>query len=116
MSQSPIRIVDKVWGKEYWFANSPLYCLKFLEVNYGHWCSLHFHEKKVETFVVVQGSIDVEVDGYMHRMEAGDLSSLTIWPYQQHRFTSLIQDLPAIIVETSTQHFEDDSTRLESSR
>jgi D-lyxose ketol-isomerase len=50
--------VEKPWGKEIWIAKgSPdfPYVLKEIRINTGSKSSLHFHIKKQETNVVVQG-------------------------------------------------------------
>ncbi len=80
--------VPKGWGKELWIANSPLYCGKKLIVQ----MELQHTDGKKESFV----------------MNPGD--SLHIPQLLVHRFTG-IED--SEIFEFSTQHFDEDSHRLE---
>ena len=47
--------VPKGWGYELWIANSPLYCGKKLVFSPNTRCSLHYHEKKDETFYIESG-------------------------------------------------------------
>jgi mannose-6-phosphate isomerase-like protein (cupin superfamily) len=50
----PLR-VEKGWGYELIFANTPEYCGKILHFNSGKKTSMHFHVKKTETFYVYSG-------------------------------------------------------------
>ncbi len=50
-------IVPKNWGKEIIHVNSELYCLKELYLNRSYQCSLHFHGRKTEDFVMRSGTM-----------------------------------------------------------
>ncbi len=102
----PLKVVMKSWGYEEWIANTPMYCGKLLHVNEGKQCSYHFHERKHETFTVLEGRIILTLDGVAHVMEPG--SVVDIPPYTRHRFRS---PGGATVLEVSTQHFEFDSIR-----
>ncbi len=52
-----IQIKLKPWGKEIWFAKTPFYAGKIIEIMKGHRCSLQFHEKKSETQYLYSGKI-----------------------------------------------------------
>lgn len=79
----------------------------------GKRCSMHFHVIKSETFFVESGKIQME---FVHKngkkevfeMVPGDTCEIT--PGLMHRFTG-IED--SAVFEFSTQHFEDDSYRVE---
>ncbi len=103
-----VKVVQKGWGHEEWIANSAAYCSKLLHVDKGKKCSLHFHEHKMETFHILKGRIQLEVEGDMDYLSEGMI--IDIWPYQHHRFTAMVD---SIILEVSTQHFESDTTRIE---
>ena len=51
---------DKKWGRELWVVNIPQYCGKILEFNEGSSFSMHYHIKKEETWVVIQGQFEME--------------------------------------------------------
>jgi mannose-6-phosphate isomerase-like protein (cupin superfamily) len=106
-----LQIVPKLWGHEKWVENNDKYCCKILSVNKGYQCSLHYHEKKDETFVVTQGHIRLELGSEVHHLYPG--SFMRIPPKTPHRFTG-IED--SLITEVSTHHDEADSFRLEKSR
>jgi mannose-6-phosphate isomerase-like protein (cupin superfamily) len=101
-------IHEKVWGHEKWIVNTPLYCGKFLFLNKGKRCSLHYHKNKDETFYVVTGKILMEVDNKKRIMEDGDIQRII--PLVVHRFSGLES---SVIIEFSTHHEESDSYRLD---
>jgi len=96
-------VKEKIWGKEFWISNTPEYCGKVLVLNRQYRCSRHYHKLKKETFFVISGEVLMEYD-------SGDLKvlrpgmSMTILPYQRHRFTGLAP--VSEIIEFSSQHFE----------
>lgn len=102
---------DKVWGKEFWIANNPDYCGKVLVLNRQHRCSIHYHKIKKETFLVISGMVLLEYEGVEpdQKVILKQGMSVTIEPYQKHRFTGLAS--VSEIIEFSSQHFEDDSYR-----
>jgi mannose-6-phosphate isomerase len=109
----PIHIQPKGWGEEHWIHNGEDYCGKKMFLKKGKRCSLHYHVKKSETFFVQKGKVQMELvrDGgklEVFVMNPGDTCEIA--PYLQHRFTGL-ED--SEMFEFSTQHFEDDSYRIE---
>jgi len=65
---------------------------------------LHHHKKKKETFQLLSGDLEVEVDGHRTLMEVGAL--VTVEVGQWHKFQTLNG---AVIEEISTHHYSDDS-------
>jgi len=47
----------KPWGREIWFAHTPKYAGKILEIKKGHRYSLQYHEEKVETQYIFSGKV-----------------------------------------------------------
>ena len=107
-----MKIVPKKWGREEWIVNNDLYCLKFLYVNAGWRCSIHYHKEKDETFYFDRGLIYLELMGEKKIMRPGDIQRII--PYQKHRFTGLV--LESRIIEVSTHHEDSDSYREEDGR
>ena len=110
------KIHEKVWGYEDWIINTPLYCSKILYLNKGWRCSLHYHKEKDETFYLLEGRVFLELesdrdfDNMTQVMKIGDTTR--VHPFLLHRFTGLMDSK---ILEISTQHFDEDSYRLEPS-
>ena len=105
---------QKGWGHEVWIVNNPSYCGKILVVKKGKRCSLHFHKEKTETMFVNKGQIEMTYGSLDSTVRSkvvllvGD--AFHIPPLMVHQFLAL-ED--SEIIEVSTQHFEQDSFRLE---
>ena len=50
---------DHLWGYELWIENNEKYCSKLLILNEGFESSWHYHERKDETFVVLDGQVSL---------------------------------------------------------
>ena len=111
--REPVHLQPKGWGHEVWIHNDEKYCGKILVVKAGKRCSLHYHRRKHETFYVQSGRIDMRLrhpDGREESFEMAPGAILELAPGTAHQFRG-IED--SEIFEFSTQHFEDDSIRLE---
>lgn len=104
-------VYKKVWGWEEWIENSDLYCLKKLHLNKGHQCSYHYHKIKDETFYLLSGKVDMIIDKEYIVFPIN--TAIHIKPNMVHLFRGL-ED--SVILEVSTQHFENDSYRLTKSK
>lgn len=106
----------KVWGRELWIANNPDYCGKILEFNNGANFSMHFHAIKKETWYVLEGEFLLEYYDYQTAVRKhtalfpGDV--VHVEPNTLHKLSAVTEGR---ILEVSTQHFENDSYRIEPS-
>lgn len=123
------QLVPKKWGFEKWITNKPEYCGKLLYVVKNRSCSLHFHKLKDETFFIASNCISLEFIlpdewTFSENDPLEDYSKLKyntcildegsvfhIPPFTIHRFKAVNGD--AKIFEISTQHFDEDSYRIE---
>ncbi len=103
-----IKVVPKDWGREIWVINNKHYCEKLLEINKGWRSSLHYHNKKDETFTLDEGLILMEHPRNEWVMYPGNAQRIK--PGQTHRFTALERSL---IRECSTHHHDSDTVRFE---
>lgn len=94
--------VDKPWGYELRWATTDRYLGKVLHVKRGEALSLQYHERKEESIMVASGVLDLELDGVVHRLRAGDTAHIT--PGTRHRLTA-VEDCD--VFEVSTPHMED---------
>ena len=108
-------IVDKGWGYEKWICNSELYCGKLLFFFKEKKCSWHFHKLKDETFYLHSGKILLKygfnsdiLKSEEKILNPGD--SFYIPPGLKHQMFALEN---SELYEFSTQHFDEDSYRLE---
>lgn len=104
--------VDKPWGWELWFANSPDYCAKWIHINPSKQSSMHLHVKKHETLIVVRGILTVEaiVGKKQTSYEVLTGEAFVVAPGFPHQLTAILG--PVDLIEASTQHFESDSVKL----
>ena len=84
--------------------NEPEYCSKYLTLEAGQECPQHYHKVKKETFFVLTGTVDLELDGQPLTLSPGQ--SCTLKPGVSHRFGS---DGGAVIEEVSTHDENSDS-------
>jgi hypothetical protein len=133
------KFAEKSWGFEYWFENNKKYCGKIIQVRKDEWSSygaFHFHRIKDETFLVLSGTLLLDVlvldNVYKNRILSNNeicevdpvnseivVNRYYLKPYNYirlkpgvlHRFSSL--ETEAIFTETSTTHMEEDSYRIE---
>lgn len=107
------RVVGKVWGYEVWYWNTEKLCCKMLVIYPGHTCSDHMHSEKYEIFMALEsapeGRILITVNGEECPMSQGE--HVIIGQGDRHSFRC-IGNRPAALLELSTQHMEDDSTRF----
>ena len=64
----------------------------------------HYHKKKEETFQLLYGDLEIDLDGSRTKMNPGD--TFLVQPHQWHKFHTLDG---AVIEEVSTTHYNDDS-------
>jgi D-lyxose ketol-isomerase len=118
--------VEKGWGYELWIHNDSLYCGKLLHFNAGKKCSMHFHKLKHETFYLHSGSALIRychADALLNTlysefpasdvfetflMKPGDKLELPTWTVHQ-----VYAEIESDVYEFSTEHFDEDSYRLE---
>ena len=84
--------VEKPWGYELRFAITERYLGKVIHVNRGEALSLQYHERKDETLLVTEGSMDLHLESdegelLVHRLEAGDV--VRIEPGRKHRMEAV---------------------------
>jgi len=105
------RKIDKPWGYELIWAETPYYVGKILFINKGCRLSKQFHLKKDETFLVQKGEIILETNQddevIEFNMRTGDVFHCP--PYTLHRISAITE---AEIVEVSTPEL-DDIVRIE---
>lgn len=50
---------DHLWGYELWIENNEKYCNKLLVLHKGFESSWHYHERKDETFIILEGQVSL---------------------------------------------------------
>jgi len=117
--EKDIIYVEKSWGWEKWFANTPDYCGKELFVRRNKWSSkgnYHYHKIKDETFYVIKGSlilnyvVVIDEKDIFHSVTLPSGSSFRITPNIKHRFSTITLG-GCKFIEASTHHDDEDSYR-----
>ena len=98
--------VSKTWGHEEIIHNGA-YCCKKLVYTRAISSSLHYHEKKHETFVVGSGQFELEIQGVLRIMKPGD--SEVVPPLVAHRLRCVV---PGTVFEASSHDDPEDCVRL----
>jgi len=106
-----VRTVPKPWGHELVFAENERYAGKILHLEPGQSLSLQYHERKDETFYVLQGEVHltVEIEGRLTELTLPQGSAYRIPPGVRHRMRA---DQPCDLIEVSSPEL-DDVVRLE---
>lgn len=112
---SEIKWVPKNWGGEKWICNSPEYCGKLLYFIKGKKCSWHYHILKDETFYIQSGKVLLK---YSEEDELANAQEIILSQGDKfHIYRGLRHQMIALedteLFEFSTQHFDEDSIRIE---
>ena len=112
---SKIKYVPKGWGYERWIVNKPEYCGKLLFFEKGKQCSWHYHKIKDEVLFVHSGKIEVTYADNDDLTSAKNIildpgQAFHVYPGLRHR---MIAHENTTIYEFSTQHFDEDSIRIQ---
>lgn len=102
-----MRTVEKPWGKEEIWAETPKYVGKYLYIDRGHRLSRQYHEKKEETIRVISGTLTLEIGSGPDRvlyLDPGE--TYHVAPHTIHRFGAGVHD-DVVIVEVSTPELDD---------
>lgn len=109
------KFVQKGWGYEFWIVNKEEYCGKILFFKKGKSCSWHFHKLKDETFYIQSGKLKLVYSDNDDKskateliMEKGDIFHVPVG--LRHQMTALVD---TEMFEFSTEHFDEDSIRVE---
>tara|TARA_B100000427_G_scaffold318871_1_gene316510 strand:+ start:561 stop:917 length:357 start_codon:yes stop_codon:yes gene_type:complete len=115
MKKIDIKHVPKGWGYEKWIVNKPEYCGKLLFFEKGKQCSWHYHKLKDEVFYLQSGKLLVR---YGDDEDIAKAKELILEPGDGfYVYIGLRHQMYAIeeseLFEFSTQHFDEDSYRIQ---
>jgi len=101
------RRVEKPWGHEDIWAETPRYVGKLIVIHKGKRLSLQYHEHKDESILVLRGRLRLELENERGVLEVAELEageSRRIPTGRKHRFGA-VEDCE--IVEVSTPELDD---------
>lgn len=104
---------EKPWGYELLWSHTDHYAGKIIHINAGHRLSLQYHEMKMESVLVVKGTLLLNLgqgdEAVVYELHEGEAADIAVG--QIHRFQA--PDSGDVeIIEVSTNHL-DDVVRLE---
>lgn len=102
-----MRKIQKPWGHEEIWAETPAYVGKVLHIEAGHRLSLQHHERKDETLRVERGVLEVDLEndaGVLVRSRLGPGESFHVPPKRKHRMKAITV---CDVVEVSTPELHD---------
>jgi len=109
--------VEKPWGYEIHWAQTPDYVGKFIHLNKGKRFSLQYHDEKLETQMLISGKARYYLDNNQGEYVSVDMEigkGYTIQPFQRHRVEA-IEDCDIVEVSTlekgTTFRLDDDYKR-----
>ncbi len=97
-----MKVVEKPWGKEEWWAQTSKYVGKFLHVKQGHRLSLQYHRIKEESMFVLEGSMLFTLGEKSMILNKGD--TVHVEPNTLHRIEAITD---VIVLEISTPEVDD---------
>ena len=106
-----------IWGCELWIENNEKYCNKLLILNQGFESSWHYHERKDETFIILEGQVSLNYsnskDAPTQTIVLNPGDKFRIMPGVIHTFKSLTPK--SIVMEVSTTD-DGDNVKLRAAR
>ena len=98
--------VEKSWGYEQVFENDK-YCMKALVYTKPIASSLHYHQRKTESFYIASGRFEIEIGKRFSKALPGDFFHIPIGT--AHRLRCIE---PGTVIEASTRDDPEDCIRL----
>lgn len=116
-----IRCEQKKWGMEYIYPTEYGYTAKVMKILPGSRCSTHFHRSKSESFLLIEGQLNITFynqDGSKREIVLFKPLDAVVLPYcTPHTFSvPASQEYPTIFIEASTTDSPGDSYRLDKSQ
>ena len=104
--------VLRPWGKFHVIHDEKNYKLKRIEVNPGQRLSYQYHNKRAETWVIVEGTGIITIDGLDKEYSKGDTVIIPVGT--KHRIENKDKETVVLIeIQTGSYFGEDDITRIE---
>jgi mannose-6-phosphate isomerase len=112
MESRKVKVVDKPWGHEEIFADTPSYVGKILFIRQGEALSLQYHEIKEETLRVLDGELELVIGGDVDHLESHQLGPGAVFHVSPGVLHRMVATIDCRLLEVSTNHL-DDVVRLE---
>lgn len=101
------RRVEKPWGHELWWAQTPAYAGKLLHVKAGHQLSLQVHREKDETSYLLSGRLRLTWGQSAEELEEKEVGPGHAWRIEPGVVHSIAAIEDSVVLEVSTSHLDD---------
>lgn len=104
----------KIWGERWILRKDSTHEVSYLQVRKGYRCSWHRHQSKYNLFVILKGTLKVEVEelGERRTIVLNKGESFTTKPGQWHEFSAPFEDA-YVIEEMYVEYDNSDIERKE---
>jgi len=103
---------ERPWGLFYVIHDEKKYKIKRIEVNPGQRLSYQFHNKRSETWVIIQGCAHITINDEEKKFNEGE--TVTIPVQAKHRVQNKTEEkLIFIEIQTGSYFGEDDIVRIQ---
>jgi len=101
------RRVEKPWGHELWWAQTPSYAGKLLYVDAGHRLSLQVHNEKDETSYVLSGRLRLTWGPSADDLKEKEIGPGDAWRIEPGTVHSIEAIEDSVVAEVSTPQLDD---------
>jgi mannose-6-phosphate isomerase len=101
------RRVEKPWGYEVWWAETPDYAGKLLFVDAGHRLSLQVHREKDESSYLLSGLLRLTYGPSATELEEREVMPGESWRTEPGVVHSIEAMADSVVLEVSTPHLDD---------
>jgi len=99
--------VEKPWGEEIWWAQTPHYAAKILVINAGHQLSLQLHRKKDETSYLLSGRLRLTEGASEAEVTYREIAPGGSWRIEPGVVHSIEALEDSVVFEVSTPELDD---------
>jgi len=99
--------VEKPWGHEIWWAQTPDYAAKILVVKAGHALSLQWHREKDETSYLFSGRLRMSTGASEDNLEERTVEPGESWRNEPGNIHSIEALEDSVVFEVSTPQLDD---------
>ena len=102
---------NRPWGTFYVIHDEANYKIKRIEVNPGHRLSYQYHNKRSETWIIIEGEALITLNGNTKKYKSGE--TIVIKQGDKHRVENQ-KSLKLVFIEVQTGEYfgEDDIVRI----
>jgi mannose-6-phosphate isomerase len=99
--------VEKPWGYELWWAETPYYAGKILHIDAGHSLSLQMHREKDESSYLLSGRLRLTRGPNAEELTTEEIGPGFTWQVEPGTVHSIEALEDSDVVEVSTPHLDD---------